>query len=100
MKFEFEPMTSEIESIANLYKVLGEKNRLGIVYCLGKHGSLCVHQLCCLLAASQSLISHQLKILRDAKIVSTSKRGNEVIYALADNHILQLLKIAKCHVKE
>ncbi len=88
-----------IEKVSGLYKVLGEKNRLGIVYCLMKK-SLCVHELCCLLSASQSLISHQLKILREANILSTLKRGNEVVYTLKDAHIAEFLKIAKNHVRE
>ncbi len=90
---------AEIERISKLYKVLGEKNRLGVVYCLEKR-SMCVHELCCSLHASQSLISHQLKVLREADIVSTAKRGNEVVYTLKDEHINKLLKIAKEHAKE
>lgn len=98
--FKGEVDEREIEAISNIYKVLGEKNRLGIVYSLEKYGSLCVHQLSHLLSASQSLISHQLKTLREAKIVSTSKRGNEVVYSLIDEHIVQLLKMAKEHIRE
>ncbi len=101
-EFHFEPTAQhkeEIDKIAKLYKVLGEKNRLGIVYALEK-GKRCVHELCCYLDASQSLISHQLKVLREAKIVSTSRRGNEIVYSLADEHITKLLKIAKEHVAE
>ena len=88
-----------IERISRLYKVLGEKNRLGIVYALNKQ-SHCVHELCCMLGAEQSLISHQLKVLREADIVKTSKRGNEVVYSLADEHITKLLKLAKEHISE
>lgn len=88
-----------IDRIAKLYKVLGERNRLGVVYCLEKR-SMCVHELVSNLHASQSLISHQLKTLRETGIVSTSKRGNEVVYTLKDKHIFSLLKIAKEHVSE
>ena len=88
-----------IEDISLLYKVLGEKNRFGIVFYLNSK-SMCVHELCCCLHASQSLISHQLKILREADIVSTSKRGNEVAYSLKDGHISHLIKMAKEHVEE
>lgn len=88
-----------IGRISLLYKVLGEKNRLGIVYCLEKN-NFCVHELCCILGVSQSLLSHQLKVLREANIVSTLKRGNEVVYSLADAHIKKLLELAKEHVSE
>ncbi len=90
---------SDIGKISKLYKVLGEKNRLGIVYSLEKR-DMCVHELTSFLGASQSLISHQLKILREADIVKTSRRRNEIIYSLADDHIVKLLAIAKEHVNE
>ena len=89
----------EIEKLSNLYKVLGEKNRLGIL-CLLEKESLCVHQLMCELNISQSLVSHQLKILRDANIVVSQRRGNEVVYSLADKHIAILLEMAKEHINE
>lgn len=94
-----ESQRQEIDKISKLYKVLGEKNRFGIVYCL-RGGQRCVHELCCLLDASQSLVSHQLKVLREAKIVSASRRGNEIVYSLADGHIERLLKIAGEHISE
>ena len=66
------PKEKEIEDISKLYKVLGEKNRLHIVYALCDK-QMCVHELEELLQISQSLVSHQLKILRDAKIVKSIK---------------------------
>ena len=87
------------EKIAKLFKILGDKNRLQLV--LGLVGKdMCVHELTYLLGVSQSLVSHQLKVLRDADIVRTSRRGNEVVYSLADDHIVKLLEIAKEHVEE
>lgn len=93
------PKENQIEKIGKLFKVLGEKNRLHIVFAL-QTKSLCVHEIEELLGVSQSLVSHQLKILRDAKIVKTEKRKNEVIYSLDDEHISLLLEIAKEHVEE
>lgn len=93
------PKENQIQEISKLFKVLGEKNRLHIVYALSS-GSLCVHEIEKLLQVSQSLVSHQLKILRDAKIVKTSRRGNEIIYSLDDKHIELLLEIAKSHILE
>lgn len=93
------PKEKEIADISKLYKVLGEKNRLHIVYALCDK-EMCVHELEELLKISQSLVSHQLKILRDSKIVKTSRRKNEIIYSLDDDHIVELLKIAKAHIDE
>ncbi|MBQ3158385.1 MAG: winged helix-turn-helix transcriptional regulator [Clostridia bacterium] len=89
----------EIEKLSCFYKVLGEKNRLGILMLLEKE-DMCVHQLMCKLNISQSLVSHQLKILRDANVVITRRRGNEIVYSLADKHIAILLDIAKEHINE
>ena len=89
----------EVESISNLYKVLGEKNRLGIVYMLNQK-EMCVHELTKRLEVSQSLVSHQLKILRDSKVVKTKRRGNEIVYSLVDEHIVKLLEIVKEHLSE
>lgn len=93
------PKENQIEQISKLFKVLGEKNRLHIVYALSKK-SLCVHEIEEFLGVSQSLVSHQLKILRDAKIVKTERRRNEIIYSLDDDHIKILLEIAKEHISE
>lgn len=93
------PQENQIEKTSKLFKILGEKNRLHIVFAL-QTKSLCVHEIEELLGVSQSLVSHQLKILRDAKIVKTEKRKNEVIYSLDDEHISLLLEIAKVHVDE
>lgn len=89
----------EVEKLSRFYKVLGEKNRLGILSLLEKE-EMCVHQLMCRLNVSQSLVSHQLKILRDENIVITRRRGNEVVYSLADKHIAVLLRIAREHINE
>ncbi len=90
---------NKVEAMGKLFKVLGDKNRLAIV-CLLKESDMCVHEIIKVLGKEQSLISHQLKILRDSKIVKTSKRKNETVYSLDDEHIGILLKIANEHVKE
>ena len=85
--------------ISKLYKVLSDKNRTAILYVL-KNKNMCVHELMKYLGQEQSLVSHQLKILRDANIVRTSRRGNHVVYSLADDHVNILLDVAKEHVEE
>lgn len=60
----------------------------------------CVGDICADIKASQSLVSHQLKVLKDANLVRSRKVGNKVFYALKDGHIKQLLKIAIDHIME
>jgi len=60
----------------------------------------CVGDICADIKASQSLVSHQLKVLKDANLVGYRKEGNKVLYFLKDGHIKQLLRIAIDHVME
>ncbi len=98
-KKEFKSDQEITVKMSKLYKVLGDKNRALILYLL-KDKSMCVHELIKVLGVEQSLVSHQLKVLREANIVKTERRGNEIVYSLADDHIKILLNIAKEHVEE
>ena len=82
-----------------MFKILGDPTKLEILFAL-EEGSLCVTDLVNLLGYSQSLISHQLKIMRDNNIVKTNRVGNKVYYALADDHVIKLLEIAREHASE
>ena len=87
------------DEVSNIFKILGDKTRLEILFVL-EHKSLCVSNLVEILGFSQSLVSHQLKVLRDNNIVCTQRAGNKIFYSLADEHITSLLKIAKEHASE
>ena len=89
----------EIENISNLYKILGDKTRLKILFCLLEK-KCCVGEIVKKLGLSQSLISHQLKILRQDNLASTVKIKNRVYYTLADDHIEMLISTAKIHILE
>lgn len=60
----------------------------------------CVGDICMETSCSQSLVSHQLKVLKDSKLVDSRKEGNKVFYFLKDGHIKDLLRIATDHVLE
>lgn len=60
----------------------------------------CVGDICLAINASQSLVSHQLKVLKDANLIDSRKEGNRVYYFLKDGHIKDLLRIATDHVME
>jgi DNA-binding transcriptional ArsR family regulator len=87
------------EDVGVLFKILGDRTRLELLFALEKQ-SMCVNDLVEKLGYSQSLVSHQLKILRDSNIVSTIRSGNKVIYTLADDHVFMLLDIARDHAQE
>ena len=88
-----------IEDMANLFKVLGDKTRTKILATLEK-GELNVSNISVLVGLNISAVSHQLRILRQAKLIKPRKVGKEVVYSLDDDHISQIFKCALEHVKE
>ena len=70
--------------------------------CRQGHGMIekCVGDICLETGASQSLVSHQLKVLKDSNFVDSRKEGNRVYYFLKDGHVKDLLRIATDHVME
>ena len=86
-------------NLSETFKTLGDGTRVKILYALSKN-ELCVHDISAVLDMSVSAVSHQLRILRNMKLVRFRKEGKSVIYALDDEHILQLLKIGNEHINE
>ena len=80
-----------------LFKVFGDSTRARII-CALTVSELCVCDLSCLLNMSQSAISHQLRILKHARMVKNRRAGKVVYYALTDDHIKTLFEIAFEHI--
>ena len=93
------PTLEEINKVGNLFKIIGDSTRLKIIFSL-LEGDKTVTELSRATGGSQSLISHQLKILKDNYIVSSKKNGNFVTYFLIDEHINILLNICRIHINE
>lgn len=89
----------EFYKLSENFKVISDQTRIKIVYALSKR-ELCVCDLSNILKMKQSAISHQLRILKDARIVKFRKEGKVVYYSLIDKHILKLLEIGVQHAKE
>lgn len=86
-----------IDSLSQIFKALGDPTRLRIIYVLSK-SSLCVCDIASLLDMSQSAISHQMRLLRNLRLVKFKREGRMVIYSLDDNHVLELFKQGLEHV--
>ncbi|MDR1043489.1 MAG: metalloregulator ArsR/SmtB family transcription factor [Clostridiales Family XIII bacterium] len=89
---------SEFARLADLYKNFSDPSRLRIIIELAS-GALCVQDIADRLGMSQSAISHQLRVLRGARLVRYEKEGKNVVYALDDEHIEDILKIGVEHVR-
>lgn len=88
-----------IESMAQLYKSFSDETRLKILFYLSKQ-ERCVIEIAHELNMTHSAISHQLRVLKQSNLVSSTKKGKEVYYSLKDQHIFDLLKVGKEHVQE
>ncbi len=86
-------------ALAATFKALGDSTRLRILHALSIR-ELCVCDLSSLLGMRQSAVSHQLRILRDLKMVKFRKEGKIAHYSLSDLHVLKLLAQGLAHAKE
>jgi DNA-binding transcriptional ArsR family regulator len=93
------PSSREITDLAETFKVLGDPTRLRIVLALAQE-ELCVYDLATLVQLSVSAISHQLRLLRNMKLVKFRKDGKMVYYSLDDTHIEDIIRLARVHVRE
>ncbi len=87
------------DELAQLFKVLGDNTRIRILDALYR-SELCVCDLTALLGMNQSAVSHQLRVLRDSRIVKSRKHGKNVLYSLDDEHISGLVRMGSEHVHE
>ena len=92
-----EPVT--VERLAEKFKALGDPTRVRMLSALSR-AELCVCDLATLLGATESAISHQLRLLRSLRVVRARRDGRMVFYRLDDDHIVRLLSQGRAHVEE
>ena len=85
--------------LAELYKVFGDSTRIKILYVL-LESEMCVCDIAQLLNMSQSAISHQLRVLKQSKLVKYRRDGKAVMYSLADEHVKTIINQGMEHVEE
>lgn len=85
--------------LSELFKLFGDSTRIKIIYTLSKK-EICVCDIATLLGMSQSSISHQLRALRNARIVKSRRDGKQVYYSLDDDHVKYLFSIGLDHISE
>ena len=87
-----------VEGLSELFKAMGDPTRIKLIYALTQ-GECCVHDLTVALGMGQSAVSHQLRYLRNLRIVKRRKAGKTVYYSLDDDHVEQLLQLSLQHLK-
>ena len=96
---ELLPAEGLIDEAVILLKGFADPTRFKLLLLL-RQGEVCVHQLVEVTEMSQSAVSHQLRVLRAARLVSYKKRGRHVFYRLADDHVREMLTSTLSHSEE
>jgi ArsR family transcriptional regulator, lead/cadmium/zinc/bismuth-responsive transcriptional repressor len=90
---------SKSEELSDLFKALSDPSRVRIIGLLA-HAEMCVGDICLVLDKSQPSVSHQLRLLRQARLVKARRAGQHVFYSVADDHIHTLFHQGLEHVQE
>lgn len=90
---------SSFDKLSDFFSLFGDSTRLTII-CLLINNELCVNDIASILNVSQSVVSHQLQVLRKHDIVDYRKEGKSVFYHLTDHHIKDLFSFGLEHVAE
>lgn len=93
------PEEEELYDLAELFKVFGDSTRIRILYVLFE-AEVCVCDLAEALKMTQSAISHQLRILKQSKLVKSRREGKSVFYSLADDHVRTIIAQGQEHLEE
>ncbi|WP_294373651.1 helix-turn-helix transcriptional regulator [uncultured Clostridium sp.] len=93
------PDEDELYDLAELFKVFGDSTRIRILFVLFE-SEVCVCDLASILNMTQSAVSHQLKILKQAKLVKSRREGKSVFYSLADSHVSHIIDQGREHIEE
>ena len=93
------PAERELNDLAEFFKVFGDVTRLKLLSVLF-HSEMCVCDIAELLGMTQSAISHQLRALKNARLVKARREGKTVFYALADDHVKTIIDQGLEHILE
>ena len=93
------PDENELYDLAELFKVFGDSTRIRILYVLFE-AEVCVCDLAQALNMTQSAISHQLRILKQNKLVKNRREGKSIFYSLADDHVRSIIAQGREHIEE
>ncbi|WP_160688433.1 metalloregulator ArsR/SmtB family transcription factor [Clostridium sp. C2-6-12] len=96
---EIIPEEETLYDLADLFKVLGDSTRVRIL-CVLFEAEMCVCDIAALLGMTQSAISHQLRVLKQARLVKYKKEGKVVYYSLDDEHVKSIFDQGLIHISE
>ena len=93
------PDEEPVYEVSELFKVFGDSTRIKILYALFE-AELCVCDISKLLGLTQSAVSHQLRVLKNSRLVKFRREGKTVFYSLADDHVRKIIGQGMEHIRE
>ena len=93
------PDENKLYDLAELFKVFGDSTRIRILFVLFE-SEVCVCDLASVLGMTQSAVSHQLKILKNSRLIKSRREGKSVFYSLADSHVSTVIAQGLEHIEE
>lgn len=93
------PERNELIKLGDFFKVFGDPTRISILSALSE-SEMCVCDIAYLLGMTQSAISHQLRVLKQARLVKNRKEGKVVYYSLDDDHVKLIIEMGLTHINE
>lgn len=91
------PEEEAIARVSAVFKAISEPSRLKILFAL-RQGEMCVFHIVQAVGGTQSAVSHQLRILRDNRVIKSRRDGQNIVYSLADEHVVAVLELACTHL--
>lgn len=93
------PVDEEVYELAELFKMLSDSTRVKILYSI-LDDEMCVCDIAELVGTSQSAVSHQLRVLKQARLVKYRRHGKTVMYSVSDEHVATILSMGMEHISE
>ena len=93
------PAETQLYDLAELFKIFGDSTRIRILFVLFE-AEVCVCDLAQVLNMTQSAVSHQLKILKQNRLVKSRREGKSIFYSLADDHVRTIMAMGQEHIEE
>ena len=93
------PVEEEVYELADLFKIFSDSTRIKIL-CILFESEMCVYDLSGILGMSQSAVSHQLRLLKQSKLVKHRREGKIIFYSLSDDHIRKIIDNGLEHIQE
>ena len=91
------PSEENIQTVSNIFKGIGEPSRMKIVLAL-LEGEMCVYHIVEACGGTQSAVSHRLRVLKDNRVVKARRDGQNILYSIADEHIVKIVEACKEHL--